>query len=198
VPAKEAAVTLRPVRVRRISYAAKLCAVIGVASVTLIGCGGGDAEKTFAGEGYAFLYPGEWRELDSKGGFQQGRLLSTVTLGPGKGSNNALIVSVYRVADFVTEQNVQQMSDVAAHDVETSKTFSDVRIVAGPTVGRIRGLPGFVFEISFTARGQPLHNQMAFLFEGMTEYFFNCQWTQEGADEMKQDCQQALHSFHLE
>ena len=39
---------------------------------------------------------------------------------------------------------------------------------------------------------------MTFAFDGRTEYFLDCEFTPERADEMKQGCEQAVESFHVE
>jgi hypothetical protein len=46
--------------------------------------------------------------------------------------------------------------------------------------------------------GQPLQSRMIFVFDGTTEYFLNCQFTRERAEEIKRGCEQVVKSFHVE
>jgi hypothetical protein len=180
---------------RRISLTVALSAAVVSGSATLVSCGGAESEKTFAGEGYAFTYPGGWEQVQSKIGVRQGSSSSSVTLAPGNGSDG-LLVEVYRVPDPVTKRNIKRVSATVAEQAEQG--FEDGRVVAGPTVGTVADRPAFRLELSFTDGSQPLHSQMIFLFEGTTEYFLNCQFTQERAEEMKRVCEQVVNSFQLD
>jgi PsbP-like protein len=174
-----------PIRVRP---ALLICLVVLAA-----GCGSERGDETFAGEGYSFTYPGEWDELKSEMGVQRGDPVSQATVGPGTHSDG-LVVLVYRIPVSINEQNFMQFTDAAAQDVAES---FDGQILAGPTRLRVAGLPAFRLDVSSTNNGQALQSNMVFFFDGKTEYFLNCQLTQERADEMKRGCEQAVNSFKV-
>jgi hypothetical protein len=64
------------------------------------------------------------------------------------------------------------------------------------TVG---GLPGRSFEGSLvSSNGVHVQARLTFAFDGRTEYLLNCEFTPEGAEEMKRGCTQAVESFQVE
>jgi hypothetical protein len=170
------------VRARTSSLAAVLVAVAG--------CGGGDADTTLDADGYSFTYPGQWDELEPPDySAQTRRPVSLVGLGPGEAAN-FLTVAVYELPSPVTESNIDQTSDATAEQLQQGFQQSDGRITAGPTQATIGGLPAFRIEGSLmSTAGRPIQSPLIFMFDGRTEYFLNCQFTRENAEEMKRDCE---------
>lgn len=69
----------------------------------------------------------------------------------------------------------------------------------GPTSVTIDGLPGLSWEGSLVnVDGVTVQSRFTSLWDGSTEYWMNCQFTPEHAEEMKRGCDQVEESFQVE
>jgi hypothetical protein len=175
--------------------------------VALAACGGdgndggagGGGDKTFQGDGYSFTYPGDWDELEGgEPSGQVGEPVSRALFGPSAGSD-AMEIEVYRLNLSVTEDNLDELSGEIARVAEELFRQADGEIASGPTRVTVGGLPGFSFEGSAVdSLGVRVQAWLTFAFDRRTEYFVDCEFTPEGAEEMKQGCDQVLESFQVE
>jgi hypothetical protein len=100
-------------------------------SLVAYGCGGGDGDKTFEGDGYSFTYPGGWDERQSIRSLSG---QSSLPHSPPAEGPDALIFEVAEVEVPVTESNIDQLLDDAAGALAES--------TEGPTRATVGGLPG--------------------------------------------------------
>jgi hypothetical protein len=161
---------------------------------------GGD--QTFEGDGYSFVHPGEWSEVEQgESRVEAGEQISpSVYFGPRGGSlSDILIVDVYRTRVAVTEENIDELSDQFAAEIDELVPQARGRITKGPGRVTIDGLPGLRFEASgLDPEGVRVQSRLLFVFDGGTEYALNCQFTPEAAEEMKRGCEQVVESFQVE
>ena len=153
---------------------------------------GGD--KTFEADDFSFMYPGEWDEQDPDRGTETGPITSSVFVGLN--TTDLLGVNQGSLPDSIS---------VEAFEAET--TFAAVQLFfenqgalnAGPIPITIGGLPGFRYEGQLlNVEGVPVQSRLAWVFDDKTQYFLNCQYTPEHAEEMKRGCNQVVESFQVE
>ena len=182
----------------------------GALALTVLGvsCGGsGDAPdpgsegaeqtaQTYDDNGVTFEYPPEWEEFPAEASATTAgsNELWSATVGPDK--TNLVNITAYRLNIEVTEDNLDSI------EAELDQVIQDVvkqaggEITSGPTADEVAGLPGYTYawegvEVS----GEQKDSSVYFLFDGDIEYFFNCQFSEETADEVQSGCDQILESF---
>jgi PsbP len=167
--------------------------------VELVGESGG---SIFEGDGYSFVHPEEWIEVEQgESSVEAGEQISpSVYFAPRGGSvSDILSVDVYRTRVAVTEENIAELTDQFAAEIDALVRQAQGRITRGPARVTIDGLPGLRFEASaLDPEGVRIQSLLAFVFDGRTEYALNCQFTPEAAEEMKRGCDQAVESFEVE
>jgi hypothetical protein len=163
------------------------------------GAAGGGGDKTFEGDGYSFTYPGEWDELEGEARFSQpGQQTTSVYFGPTEGAN-VLGLDAGRVGVSITEANVDEITDQFAAELDQVFRQAQGRITEGPTRLTVGGLPALRFEGSaLNPDDVRVLSQVTAVFDGVTQYFLNCQFTPERAEEMQRGCEQVVESFQVE
>ena len=177
-----------------------LWAVAGV--VAAAGCGGEAGDKTFAGDGYSFTYPGDWRdrteELETDG--EAGSLPSTsqVAVAPGQ-EQDLVLIEVGATSPGVTGDNIDGVAAEIARIVESGFQDADGRMTSGPERVTVGGLPSLRFEgTSVTPAGADVRSRLTLIYDGRNQYAVNCQFTPSGADEILAGCDQILDGFQVE
>lgn len=162
----------------------------------LAGCGGG--EKTFEGDGYSFTYPGDWEQRKGSGAAAEaGNLVSSTAFAPSEGASG-LTVSVYHLQLAVTPSNIDAIAPEAAAVTEQIFRQAGGRVTTGPRRVTVAGHPGFAVKgTALTPEGVRVQSQVTMLFDGKTEYFLNCQFTPEQAEDMIAGCSKALDSLEI-
>jgi hypothetical protein len=155
-----------------------------------------ESDKTFEGAGYSFNYPAHWKEQHPVVGSGTGTPTAETYIGLDK--TNVLGVVVGPGGVSITEANL------ADYEIDFAATVGEQFILNGGqmTKGAIRapvnGLPGLAFEgWLINPDGVRVESRPSFIFDGTTQYFMNCQFTAEHAEEMKQGCQQVKESFQV-
>jgi hypothetical protein len=177
--------------------------------IVFAGCGGGDGDsgndggdKTFEGEGYSFTYPEDWRdrtediEFSAQAGSEP--TTSEVVLAPGD-RPDVVIVQVGPTSPSITEDNIDELEEEIARVVESGFQQADGQLTAGPTRVTVAGLPPIRLEgTSVTPAGDSVRSRLTLIYDGRNQYAVNCQFTPEGAEEMKRGCDQVEESFQVE
>jgi PsbP len=174
--------------------------VLAASLVTAAGCGGGNGDDTFEGDGYSFTYPEEWIELEpgEARGHAGGEAISTTAVGPDEGAD-VLFVDVYRLRLRVTERIFDEVTRELAAVFAQAFSQAGGRITAGPTRVTVDGLPALRLEgFALSPDDVRVQSRVTAVFDGMTEYALNCQYTPEGAEEMERGCDQVFESFQVE
>jgi hypothetical protein len=174
----------------------------------LAACGGdGDeggalsgGDKTFEGDGFSFSYPEEWTEGEEfEARAQLGReATSQVAVAPGHGQDGVL-VEVGPVSPSISGGNIDQFKAEFAQAVESLFQEVEGELTAGPARVQVGGLPALRFEATgVTSQGVRTRSRLTLVFDGLTQYTVNCQFTPEGAEEIERGCDQVLSSFRVE
>lgn len=168
-----------------------------LAAALLGGCGGGSGDKTFEGDGYSFTYPGGWEQYEGSGAPGVGRSVSSVAFAPTAGGNG-LTLTVYRLPAAITEDNIGSFAGEIRTVTEQVFHAGGGRLLEGPTRVNVAGLPAFTASgTGVTPSGTRVRSRIDLAFDGTTEYFFNCQFTFDHAEEIQQGCSTVLESFQL-
>jgi hypothetical protein len=173
-------------------------AVIGVVLVTA--CGGESSsdggDNVFKGDGYSFTYPGAWVErtdIESASGEGTGP-----SVGPPEGAD-LLYIGTSGLTIPITEQNVAEYAEELAAEVDDVFREAQGRVTSEPQSATVAGLPALRLEATaVNTDGIETKAHVTLVYDGKTEYFLNCQYTPDGADEMTQGCNQVVDSFAVE
>jgi hypothetical protein len=99
----------------------------------------------------------------------------------------------------ITEGNIDGYADDVSEAAKETYEELDGELTAAPTPMTLDGLPGFRYEGSLVnVDGVRVQARVIRAFDGLTEYYLYCQFTPEGADEMKRGCEQVVESFRVE
>lgn len=186
-------------RHRGIAAAALAAAVV----LTLAGSAGyvalsDQGDKTYRAHGVSFDYPAGWeqRGLDVVAQGGGGNRLWDTTVGIGESDFAA--VQAYRLRQPITAETLDAVKPEATSTV--AGLFQQVggTLRAGPEEITVADMPGLRYRGEYTAAGTPVVSTMVLAFDGTTQYFFNCQYTGENAEEIQQGCTQIMDTFKLE
>jgi hypothetical protein len=188
--------------------------VLVLACLTVTACGGGNdteaggeggsggGDKTFEGDGYSFVLPEDWMEFEQgESRARSGEQISpSVWIGPRGGSDSDLmVVDVFRARVAVTEENIDEVSDQLAAEFDQLLEQGGWRMTKDPARVTVDGLPGVRFEASgLDPEGERVQSRYIYVLDGRTVYALNCQFTPEGAEEMRRGCHQVFESFQVE
>ena len=188
-------------------------AAVALACLTVTACGGsndtegggggsGDGDKTFEGDGYSFVLPEDWMEFEQgESRARSGEQISpSVWIGPRGGSDSDLmVVDVFRARVAVTQENIDDVSDQLAAEFDQLLGEGGWRMTRDPARVRVDELPGLRFEASgLDPEGERVRSRYVYVLDGRTVYALNCQFTPEGAEEMRRGCDQVIESFQVE
>lgn len=189
--------------------------VLVLACLTVTACGGGndteaggegggenEADGRFEGDGYSFMLPEDWMEFEQgESRARSGEQISpSVWIGPRGGSDSDLmVVDVFRARVAVTEENIDEVSDQLVAEFEQLLGQGGWRMTNDPARMTVDRLPGLRFEASGPdPGGERVHSRYIYVLDGRTVYALNCQFTPEGAEEMRRGCEQVFESFQVE
>ena len=174
--------------------------------VALVGCnrGEGDAQTddfaadsaTYNDNGVTFEYPGDWDEFPAEASATStgSNELWSATVGPDR--TNLVNVTAYQLNVEVTEENLDTIEAELDQVISGVVSQAGGEIIDGPTAGEVAGLPAYTYTWeNVEVDGEPKDSEAYFLFDGETEYFFNCQFSDATADEVRSGCDQILATF---
>ena len=189
---------------RLVVAAAVMLALLGVS------CGGsGDSTdqgsqgdegsvQTYDDNGVTFEYPGDWEEFPAEASATSAgsNELWSATVGPDK--TNLVNITAYRLNIAVTEDNLDSIEAELDQVIQDVVRQAEGEITAGPTADEVAGFPAYTYtwegvEVS----GEEKDSSAYFLFNDDIEYFFNCQFSEDVAEEVQSGCDQILESFSV-
>jgi hypothetical protein len=145
---------------------------------------GASGDATYRGHGVSFRYPSSWYLTHPVGATAQtGTALWTQWLGPTQSlSVDLVIVAAYHTTIAITPATLQRYRPVVATAVRQLAASSRGRVVSGPALIRMGGLPGYRFRMTAIAPdGSPVSSRLVLAWKSHTEYFLNCQHSVIGA-----------------
>lgn len=190
--------------------------VLFVLAVGLVGCGGGDEESpttgaettespTTGGEtttatgdtetfdeadfDVTFEYPSEFDPLDDISFNRSAGSSAVATAGVGLDATNLLALQRFDLNIEVTEDNIDEVRP------EADMLFSQLagEEVEGKDV-EVGGLPALEYEIMLTEPADARTRATA-IFDGSTQYLFNCQSTPAEQEAVEAACDTALETL---
>jgi hypothetical protein len=202
---------------RREMSKAKLILVAVLVAVAAAACGGGDPEPqvvpdesaeseeseepsvaTYDENGVTFEYPGEWDEFPAEASATStgSNELWSATVGPDK--TNLVNITAYQLNIEVTAENLDTIEGELDGVIQDVVGQAGGEITAGPDQDEVAGFPGYTYTWEdVEVDGEPKDSSAYFLFNGDTEYFFNCQFSAETEEEVLAGCDQVLGSFSV-
>lgn len=158
---------------------------------------GGEAQ-TYRENGVSFEYPAGWEEFPAEAAATStgSNELWSATVGPDK--TNLVNLTAYQLNIAVTEDNLDGIEAELDQVIQGVVDQAGGEITDGPTADEIAGFPAYTYTWEdVEVDGEPKDSEAYFLFDGDTEYFFNCQFSDDVADELQAGCAQVLGSFEV-
>ncbi|MBA3727696.1 MAG: hypothetical protein H0W94_00525 [Actinobacteria bacterium] len=173
-----------------------VAAVVVIAVVVgLLVFRGGEETKTFSAQGISFDYPGDWGDIT---GQQFSSQTGTEVFGKNFGidGSNAAIFSIYEINVPIDASNIEQYRGEIDSTVAGLENESGGGVLRGSVTITMGSLPGYRYEVEgMTPDGTEVQSRLVLVFDGTTEYFLNCQHTDEHAEEIEAGCDQIVESF---
>ncbi len=156
--------------------------------------GGGDV-ATFTGNGVTFDYPADWQE---------------VTLGEAAATSSTPVwqetvavaefdfvnVAEYTLQTPVTADTIGDQTDALTASLEPLFTQAGGQLDSGPESTTMGGLPALEYTATVQAPGgQTVKSRLVLAFDGSTEYFVNCQATDQYMEDVLAGCDIVVSSF---
>lgn len=184
-------------------------ATVGLAVVGMA-CGGSggssDAEpkpseaavQTYEGNGVTFDYPTGWEEFPAEASATSAGSseLWSATVGPDK--TNLVNITAYRLNIAVTEENLESIEAELDQVIQGVVKQAGGKITAGPTADEVAGFPAYAYTWEdVEVNGEAKDSSAYFLFDEDIEYFFNCQFSGDSAEEVRSGCDLILETFEV-
>jgi hypothetical protein len=165
-----------------------------IAVVTILGVIGG-SKKTYSGSGFSFDYPKGWSQIkDLTFESSTGNAVSNQAVGVTQ--RDAVILAIYRLRVPVTSANLSQIKPEVDRVLQQLAQQAHGAVTQPASRVTVDGLPALRYGLATTIQGgSRVNSRLVFVFDGTTEYFFNCQHTADRADEIESGCDQVLASF---
>ncbi len=190
---------------RRIAPAVTAFVLVTVATCCSVGCSASVSigEKktggTYKGHGVSFTIPDGWSRLDSTTTqAQTGNEVWSEGFSR-KSSLDFVSVTAYATKVSITQWNVDKFAANAAATVKGLFESAGGSLVSGPErITTTGGMAGYRFETTTPdENGRALDSIVYMVWNGRTEYFFNCQHQASGSQkaEIERGCQTIASSF---
>ncbi len=180
-------------------------AMLALVAALLIGaCGGQDASdedrgsQTYSDNGVTFEYPAGWDEFPAEAAATSSgsNELWSATVGPDK--TNLVNLTAYELNIAVTSDNLETIEAELNQVIQGVVDQAGGEITAGPTADEVAGLPAYTYRWEdVEVDGEPKDSDAYFLFDDKTEYFFNCQFSDDVAEEVRAGCELILSTFEV-
>jgi uncharacterized RDD family membrane protein YckC len=159
-----------------------------------------DAEdNTYRAHGVSFQYPAGWQELtDAITEVEEGTGEKLWTAVFGVDVVDIVTVTAYRLTRSITAENLDAAKAEVTTLVRGAFEQTGGAMQDGPEEITMGGIPGLRYRGEETVDGTPIESTLVFVFDGTTEYFINCQHSQEHAAEIARGCDLILRTFKVE
>jgi hypothetical protein len=151
--------------------------------------------KTYRGHGVSFDYPATLREANTTVSASQGNSLWDVGLAADK--TNLIRLTAYQLTTAITADNVSAVKGETTSVIQSLAQQIGGAVQSGPEDVTVGGKPGLQYRITGTANGTAITSTLVLVFDGTTEYFLNCQSTQDKATLIDSACRQVQRTFTI-
>ena len=168
------------------------------------GCAGGggaeaEAAKTFSGHGISFEYPADWDKIeDTSTSASTGNQVWNESYGLD--ATNLVAVSLYSIGAEVTTKNIQRFESDITRAIKGVVEQAGGSLEGDPAPLTVAGLPTLDYRASgiTTVDEATVDSRIVLMFDGASEYFLNCQYTDAERQAVEDACQQVLDTFALD
>ena len=152
--------------------------------------------QTYDDNGVSFTYPSDWKQLEADSGAQTtgSTELWTATVGPGEA--DLVNLSAYQLTLEVNEGNIDEVKSEIDQVIKSLVAQAGATITSGPEQTTIAGFPAYKYEWDGVKVSSGERSSEVYLvFNQKTEYFFNCQFSDEQEQEVLAGCHMVLDTF---
>ena len=151
--------------------------------------------QTYRAHGISFKYPAGWHQeiMPASAGFGAWRWASA--FGPGP-EGDIVIAAAGRLNISVSAANIGAVSSQLTPPVRRFYQQDGGVLQVGPQQITMGGLPGILFQGTGTLPdGTPVEATRIYVFEGTTEYYFNCVNTLSATRQVQAACGELIRTF---
>lgn len=155
--------------------------------------------QKFADNDVTFEYPDDWEEFPAEAAATStgSNELWSTTIGPDR--TNLVNVTAYQLNVDVTSDNLSDIETELDDVIQGVVEQAGGEITSGPIGSDVAGYPAYVYEwAGVEVDGEPKDSSAYFVFVDDTEYFFNCQFSDETSDEIRRGCTLILDTFEVD
>lgn len=198
-----AEMTFQPL-VKKLPLSVLLALAMGASVALTTGCSVsiGSYKKTggtYHAHGVSFKIPYGWRRMSLTKQTETGNEIWSESFGPRSGSD-LVGVTAYATKFVVTQKNAAERAPDVAASLKDTLTSAGGILLDGPTLTAIGDMAGYRFETAFPGEnGVTLQSRLLMVWNGHTEYFFNCQHAKGSPRnaEIKRGCETITSTFKL-
>lgn len=150
--------------------------------------------KDFRGHETSFSYPGSWKRV-GRVSLNMPASSPIWNVSVGVEASNSITLAAYTVNALVTDENLERLEDGITDNIKTILSRSGSAIVGGPTETELDALPALRFEVVDDAGHAKSTLYVA--YQENTEYYLNCLYTDDRAEEITDGCNQVIDSINL-
>ena len=156
--------------------------------------------NTYHHHGVSFKIPNGWSRLtDLTTQANAGNAIWSEGFAPESGSN-LVGITAYATKLAITEKNADTYAPDIAAAIKRTFASGSGRVLAGPARAAIANMIGYRFQTTYVGSGgETLASSLFLVWNGHTEYFFNCQHgagASESAD-IERGCKTITSTFKL-
>lgn len=157
----------------------------------------GPEGETFSGNGVSFAFPEDWDEFTvSETSASAGNELWSEAIGID--DVNFVSIAGYEINIDITSTNIDEQAEHVGEQMGALFAQAGGDLVSGPDITEIDGLPALAFVgTAVNPSGTTVESRLVLAFDGMTEYFVNCQYDDRGESEIVAGCNLILSTFDI-
>jgi len=193
-------------KLRRAVPAVAAIVVVTIATGCSAGCsasvsiGHKKTGGTYSGHGVSLRVPDGWvQSAKTKTTAETGNEIWSQGFGPASGVD-FVAVTAYATNVAVTQKNADKYAPKVTVAVKSLVKSAGGTLLSGPKSATIGDMVGYRFETTFPAKsGETLDGDVLMVWNGRSEYFFNCQYQANGSRkvEIKRGCKTIESTFKL-
>jgi hypothetical protein len=118
---------------------------------------------------------------------------------PSLTSTDVVIIAGYHIPISITKKNIGRYKGLVRLSTQNLLAQVGGTLVSGPVRTKLGKLPAYRLDATATVLNNPVEVRMVIGFRGHSEYFVNCQNTQDGPQsaDIKSGCDQITQTFRL-
>jgi len=153
------------------------------------------ATGTYDDHGVTFSYPGTWDPI-STGPKKVQAGTASWEAGFGVSPVDLVLVSQYTIQVSIDSSNIDKATPSLTRTISGLFQQGGGTMESGPTPSTMGGFPSLEYTGTISSTdGTPVSSRVVLAFNGNTEYFVNCQYTDAFQAEISDGCDQVVSTF---